>query len=157
MSNGSCHWRSRHEWGHFAWSYLHTTTLVDGNPADIKGVLESVLPLVERFGDFLPCASCKEHYNELLVHEPLAPCALRPLGLFEWSVRAHNSVNGRLGRPEWTVEQALHHWGTFQDKNRSVHLTAINVQRAEEFKDRLREVMRDECGPLDIDITVSRH
>lgn len=29
---------------------------------------------------------------------------------FEWSVKAHNAVNVKLGRPEWTVEQALEKW-----------------------------------------------
>lgn len=57
----------------------------------------------------LPCKVCAQHYAKELEHKPVGD-ALENGTLFEWTVAVHNSVNKRLGKPEWSVDAAREHY-----------------------------------------------
>jgi hypothetical protein len=58
----------------------------------------------------LPCGPCKGHWARLL--EEMPPDLASPDRYFDWTVRAHNAINRRLGKPEMPVSEArcLHGW-----------------------------------------------
>ena len=47
---------------------------------------------------------CKEHWTNWIKSNP--PTYGTNGEFFEWTVRAHNEVNRKLGKPTYTVEQA---------------------------------------------------
>jgi hypothetical protein len=58
---------------------------------------------VEGYKEIIPCLSCREHFEQVLVDNPVPEAD----NLFEWSVDVHNIVNRRLGKPEVSYEAAL--------------------------------------------------
>lgn len=56
----------------------------------------------------LPCAVCAKHYNDILDKHPLTIDRLSgPDELFEWTVEVHNMVNKDLGKPQFTLQEAI--------------------------------------------------
>jgi len=51
------------------------------------------------------CA-CNEHFNKWYGAVANKPNYKEEGGFFDWSVRLHNSVNTRLNKREWTIEEA---------------------------------------------------
>lgn len=74
------------------WRKLHTTALAGNLTPE----------WLNTFAPRLPCGDCQQHWTSLLKEIPPVFGA----GSFEWSVTVHNAVNRRLGKPEWTVEDA---------------------------------------------------
>jgi hypothetical protein len=58
---------------------------------------------VESYKEIIPCLSCREHFEQVLVENPVPEAD----DLFKWSVDVHNIVNRRLGKPEFSYEAAL--------------------------------------------------
>jgi len=58
---------------------------------------------VEGYKEIIPCLSCREHFEQVLVENPVPEAD----DLFKWSVDVHNIVNKRLGKPEVSYEAAL--------------------------------------------------
>jgi len=84
------------------WGALHYACLVPENPDKVKEFI-ALYPYV------LPCIGCREHFNQVLQEFPI-PAEDDSKTLFEWSVMVHNLVNVRLGKPEFTAEEAFNHW-----------------------------------------------
>jgi len=82
------------------WAELHTKR--DANAAWLAS-----------FSDGLPCGRCKEHWREILKDMP----PVFGEGWFEWTWRAHNAVNSILGKPMFTLAEALNRWGAKDDGN----------------------------------------
>jgi len=57
----------------------------------------------------LPCIGCRMHFAKVLEEFPI-PETNDPMALFEWSVHVHNVVNKSIGKPTYTVDEALMHW-----------------------------------------------
>jgi hypothetical protein len=71
-------------WGPPLWRELHTKT--DADPA-----------WLERFTSRVPCGECRGHWRAVLAEIPPVFGA----GWREWTIRAHDAVNARLGKPMW--------------------------------------------------------
>ena len=84
------------KWGPHFWMTLHIACL---GCQDAK-VLED---FVEGYKEIIPCLSCREHFEQVLVDNPVPEAD----DLFKWSVDVHNIVNKRLGKPEVSYEAAL--------------------------------------------------
>jgi len=52
---------------------------------------------------------CASHFSDMITENPL-PDSSDPMVLFEWSVRIHNLVNARIGKPIFSTEQAMKRW-----------------------------------------------
>jgi Erv1 / Alr family len=82
-------------WGPNLWGTLHLLCLTG-----------SITPeFVQEFAKVIPCPMCASHFQALLITDPFPDTEQ-----FEWSVRLHNVVNERLGKPSFTVEQARARW-----------------------------------------------
>ena len=89
-------------WGPHLWATIHTLALKAD--ADLE---------IMAFGNFLnslhfllPCNACKHDYSKYA-----SANGYPVLGqAFEWTVHFHNSVNRKLGKETFSVEQARSHW-----------------------------------------------
>jgi hypothetical protein len=86
--DGSAMWGELHSWARTA-------------PTEAEGAA-----WLAEFGRRVACGACREHWRALVVAFP----PLWGAGLFAWSVQAHNQVNARLGRREWSLEEAAARW-----------------------------------------------
>jgi hypothetical protein len=62
-----------------------------------------LVDFVEGYKEIIPCLSCREHFEQVLVENPVPEAG----DLFKWSVDVHNIVNKRLGKPEFSYEDAF--------------------------------------------------
>ncbi len=96
-------------WGPYFWGTIHITCLgapdvFDDFDKQAYANFFNTLPFV------LPCGSCGKHFYETLQMEPVEPSLTTKYALFEWSVKVHNIVNKRLGKPEKTLDESLSFW-----------------------------------------------
>jgi hypothetical protein len=92
------------KFGPYFWGTLHL--------ACIGGIDRMALgELVRLFPMILPCASCGEHFAQVLAENPI-PDTDDPELLFKWSVDVHNIVNATLDKPSLTYEEAQEVWLT---------------------------------------------
>lgn len=84
------------KWGPHFWTTLHIACLAC---ADYK----SLVVFVEGFKAIIPCLSCRLHFAQVLEENPVPEAG----DYFKWSVDVHNIVNVRLGKPEFSYEDAL--------------------------------------------------
>jgi hypothetical protein len=96
-------------WGPYFWGTIHITCLgapdvFDDFDKQAYANFINTLPFV------LPCGSCGKHFYETLQMEPVEPVLTTKYALFEWSVKVHNIVNQRLGKPEKTLDESLTYW-----------------------------------------------
>ena len=84
------------KWGPHFWMTLHIACL---GCQDAKVLVD----FVEGYKEIIPCLSCREHFEQVLVDNPVPEAD----DLFKWSVDVHNIVNKRLGKPEFSYEEAL--------------------------------------------------
>jgi Erv1 / Alr family len=83
-------------WGPNLWGALHTLCLT-----------ETITPeFIQEFARVIPCPACAMHFRDLLEMFPFEQAEDK----FQWSVRIHNQVNDRLGKPQFTVSQARAKW-----------------------------------------------
>lgn len=54
----------------------------------------------------IKCEMCREHLRDYLARHPLSEYEDREEGYFVWSVKFHNAVNKRLGKPEMSLRRA---------------------------------------------------
>lgn len=79
--------------------------------------------------------SCREGYNQFKAIDP--PDFSSPMAFFHWSVRIHNAVNRKLGKPELTLGQALTLWRNvrpWSGKTKAI----VTVATGREFLDLLQ-------------------
>lgn len=92
---------AKYSWGPSAWERLHRWAMTfDGDATEGRAWIDAWLREDVRCGD------CRRHFREAL-DGSLAFETDRP---FEWSVKAHNAVNARLGKPQVMVEAAREQW-----------------------------------------------
>jgi hypothetical protein len=84
------------KWGPHFWMTLHIACL---GCQDYKALSE----FVEGYVYVIPCLSCREHFEQVLVENPVPEAG----DFFKWSVDVHNIVNRQLGKPEFSYEDAL--------------------------------------------------
>lgn len=81
------------------WKWLHSMALDwDGDPSGLNSMLSLITNAV-------PCGECKRHWVEMLTAHP--PKATNASELFAETVGWHNQVNARLGKPEFSLGDAL--------------------------------------------------
>lgn len=94
-------------WGKHFWATAHYITLsYPNNPTNEEK--QSVKDFFEVLKVLLPCAKCRSHYSNNLQINPLTDNILNSkYKLIEWLVNLHNEVNGRTGKKQITVEDAI--------------------------------------------------
>jgi hypothetical protein len=92
------------EWGPVTWRTMHAFAW----EADRRNTQETHLAFtnfMQNLTDLLPCEACRMHMQSYLKENPL------PLSnFFAYTVTFHNSVNTRLGKKNYTLEEATKIW-----------------------------------------------
>ena len=104
--------RSRYHWGPFLWGFIHTISVIDNSKSFGNNTYEKTQQMIERLHliqNLFPCSLCKGKYVEHL--EKLSNLNKhKEMALFYWSVDLHNDVNRKLGKREWSYEEAKNKW-----------------------------------------------
>lgn len=100
-------YREKHMWGEHLWSFIHTITIIDFEES--KSHNERILACLRGVLTVIPCSICKIDYENEINKINLNNLS-EPMCLFRWSVDFHNTVNAKLGKPQFTYEQALEKW-----------------------------------------------
>jgi hypothetical protein len=96
-------------WGPYFWGVLHLSALT--SPAYLTPqYLDAFLSLVLVYTMILPCPACRIHFSQLLAELPPIQSIKTGLELFVWTVDAHNSVNKRIDKRQYSVEEAYKYW-----------------------------------------------
>lgn len=96
-------------WGPYLWGAIHIVCI--GAPSELsEEEKQQYKSFINSLPDVLPCASCGNHFQAVLDDDPVERSLSGRDSLFAWSVRAHNAVNRRLGKPEWSVESSTELW-----------------------------------------------
>lgn len=90
-------YKPKHEWGKFLWPYIHTLALMDS---------PIVIECIKNVAATIPCGTCRLEFEKALIDITIEQ------NIFEWTVVLHNNVNKRLGKPEWSFQQAFEEWAT---------------------------------------------
>jgi hypothetical protein len=92
------------DWGPNAWKFLHTVTFAyPSNPSiDQQRAADSFF---SSLAALLPCSECQTHYTTEIATHP--PDSRSGATLSAWLVDLHNRVNTRLGKPQYTYDQAV--------------------------------------------------
>ena len=109
-------------WGPFFWMTIHIVAL--GYPAKPSYTEKrSAKQFYESLANLIPCPVCREHYKQHITKLPITPHLDNKKDLFKWTVDLHNSVNVSLGKPQWTVEEALNYIKLLGERGRSPIIT----------------------------------
>jgi Erv1 / Alr family len=66
------------------------------------------LAWLAQFANKVRCAGCRKHWREVTAKLP--PDFSSPAAYFRWTVRAHNAINRRLGKPIMKLQTAKRLW-----------------------------------------------
>jgi len=92
--------------GNGSWYMLHLICSEATTPEGKKHALYTIDLIKKKFF----CAKCKKHFNEFCEKNNPNAVLKDELGLFYWSVDAHNNVNKMNNKPIITHEQAHDLW-----------------------------------------------
>eukprot|EP00051_Salpingoeca_urceolata_P008036 m.102875 g.102875 ORF g.102875 m.102875 type:complete len:233 (+) comp15545_c0_seq1:147-845(+) len=93
--------------GRKTWGFLHTmaATYPEEPTAQDQADMQQ---LMELFAKFYPCGACAHHLREYLQTEP--PETASQFKFAQWMCRMHNSVNRRVGKPEFDCANVDQRW-----------------------------------------------
>jgi hypothetical protein len=110
-------------WGPFFWMTIHIVALgYSSKPSYTEK--RSAKQFFESLANLIPCPVCREHYKQHITQNPLTPHLDSRTDLFKWTVDLHNAVNMSLGKPKWTVEEALNYIKLLGERDRSPIITS---------------------------------
>jgi hypothetical protein len=91
---------STQQWGPPLWNFIHALCnfhFEENNEHHVKHAIECLKALKGA----IPCYKCQAFYGENLKElDTINPTEYR--ALYNWSVRLHNAVNEKLGKPSWS-------------------------------------------------------
>ena len=108
-------------WGPGVWHLLHVTA-ANFPCQPTQDDRRAFKAFVESLAGMLPCAACRAHFGAMVAGQrgaklELTPSALKDrFALFAWTVRVHNEVNRRLGKPIYTDSKQ---WFIYYDRFRA--------------------------------------
>ena len=142
------------EWGPLLWCLLHGLAERAGSPTTpmfLEDERRAWLNIFKETGEMIPCPTCKSHYQEYLKANPVIalkslPHSERKDWVRRWFWKLHNSVNSRLGKPEFSYDNLLtsyksvkfHEWLTRLDApiRTAIKLTGTQLIKYTEWKRR---------------------
>jgi len=117
-------------WGPHFWFVLHLVSFhFPDNPSTFEK--EQYKAFYHSVKDILPCDNCKQHYKNYLSQYPIEPNLDSRMNLITWVVQIHNFVNVALGKPAYTLDQAL---AVYANLDPVSPFIKVNVQQIEAEK-----------------------
>lgn len=105
-------------WGPFFWHTIHIVAL--GYPKSPSYTEKKCAKeFYESLAFLLPCAVCRDHYQEHLKQNPITPFLDTRNDLLKWTIMIHNKVNKMLKKAEWSEEEILRYYERLGRRDRS--------------------------------------
>lgn len=92
-------------WGPSAWRFLHAVTFAYPD-TPTQAHKDAARNLFKSLKLMLPCGDCCTHYCSGFDTDPVDLHLDSRDSLSRWLVKFHNSVNARLGKPQYSFEKA---------------------------------------------------
>lgn len=95
------------KWGNASWKMSHYITFAypDMPTSEDKNAIKSYF---ENLKYLLPCQNCRSHYIQYVTNHPLTDdILLSRYKLIKWLVDLHNSVNVRIGKKEYSLDEVI--------------------------------------------------
>lgn len=84
------------EWGPPLWHFIHA--LCKFNFENNEPYVTRTIQNLKALSGAIPCEKCRDHYNQSLKElDTINPRT--PWVLYEWSIKLHNEINAKLGKP----------------------------------------------------------
>lgn len=102
-------------WGPYGWKTLHSiaSSYPDNPTPNDRNIAER---WISNFASTIVCPYCKEHFGKMLESFRRQYDILKDKHSFFWfSVKAHNLVNARLGKPQ--IISYMESWNMFKNQN----------------------------------------
>lgn len=102
-------------WGKSYWTAMHVSGFhypEQPTPEQKEGAENWLLGIAW----MLPCPRCREHFSSLLEECAMASVVESRESLSRFLVRAHNEVNKRNGKEEWSYARAYDHYNRKYDE-----------------------------------------
>ena len=96
---------SKETWGNPLWAMIHFCALYAPDILD-KYCCTCYKAFISCLRYVLPCPRCRAHLEENLGSIDIDNYLFTKDSLFEYSVKLHNLVNGQVGKPSITIEEA---------------------------------------------------
>lgn len=97
----------RDDLGRASWSLLHTmAAYYPKNPSENEK--NSMGQFIDSFSKLFPCPECREDFQEEISKSP--PDLSNRDSISNWMCQQHNTVNRKLGKPEFDCRQVLERW-----------------------------------------------
>ena len=94
------------EWGPITWRTMHAFAW-EADRRNTEETKKAFIQFMHTLTDLLPCDICRQHMNDYIKDHPI------PLiNFFAYTVEFHNSVNNRLGKKMYSLEEATKIWTT---------------------------------------------
>lgn len=94
-------------WGYHQWNILHRMAMTYPDKAD-SARQEQMQAYLEGMCANLPCPGCAFHCSTYVKEH--APAVQNRQDFKRWVIDFHNAVNKRLGKREWSYEEAERKW-----------------------------------------------
>lgn len=94
--------------GNMLWLELHNRAINHDGSNDAKFINE----FGKKIPRFMHGCSCNEFWNKWIRANPPNYAQGK---YFEWTVKTHNAVNAKLGKPQITLEEAYAMWGNHEE------------------------------------------
>ena len=95
--------------GRATWLLLHTLAAQLPEDGLSKQQRRDVNTLVDVLTRIYPCGDCARHFGELVRNDP--PEVSSGYEFSQWLCRAHNAVNERLDKPQFSCDRIAQRWG----------------------------------------------
>jgi len=92
------------------WRFLHITSFAYPQEAD-QAMQDTAVQFLRGLQRLLPCGACQLHWSMYLQLHPPEPACVGRLSLIDYLLQAHNYVNARTGKLQWTRSEMLAHYG----------------------------------------------
>ena len=94
-------------WGEGTWRLLHCTAATFPKIPTEKDY-RAYTRFLHSMAPILPCRFCREHMAKFLKENPIRPILEKGRRSFMlWTIRFHNSVNKKLGKPILPAAEAI--------------------------------------------------
>ena len=110
-------------WAKYLWTSIHVVALGYPEVVDDR-VRAHYKEFYKSIGAVLPCPKCRVGYAKNWEENPIDLFLYDRKTLFAWTVKIHNSVNKKLGKKEWSNEEAWDYFAKGHYDKKSVERTA---------------------------------
>lgn len=115
-------------WGPSFWKTLHfiTFTYSDFPNKDDKKLMYD---LFDNIKERIPCFKCKRAFKQFLIHVPIDEFLYNKNSLIYWLYIIHNTVNFKLNKPYYTIENLFETYNVFGMDYAEIRVRILDMLR----------------------------